>query len=420
MERIENLTMACLLSLGMSLFTACSSDDSGGVVPNDRKDIELVGATRSAANDLKDFYVGFTGDVAKYVDENPDLSGSFVVSPLSVSMLLSMVANGVEEDVQQEIAGYLGTNDIDALNSLASTLLAELPKVDNQTEVKLANSIWVNNRFKLHDDFSSLLSGGYGAQVNYEDIYGNPAKVAKNIGGWCAKQTNGLIPEMVDGISSDVYAVILNAVYFKGLWKEGTFLEENTKERPFYGTGETKDVKMMHSASAPRSYYKDDYFEMFYLPFGNSAYSLMVVLPNENLSLDKANAMLTPEFVSDFKQKMVRCNLTVELPKFKVNNNLGLNEILQASGLLKVTNDLRLDMFEPAQRGEIRFYQGGAFRIDEKGVKAAAVTSGTIMDEMAPILPEGSYTVTVDHPFYFFLTECSTQACLLSGRITDI
>ena len=148
--KVSNFVGTGMIMTCLMLSTSCSStEDNEIVLPNDRVDIELNGSTRAAANSLKDFYVNFTTDAAKYVDNESDLSGNFIVSPLSASMVLSMIANGVEEDVRQEISDYLGTNDVDALNSFASTMLTKLPKIDNQTEVKLANSAWVNNNYKL-------------------------------------------------------------------------------------------------------------------------------------------------------------------------------------------------------------------------------------------------------------------------------
>lgn len=419
--KVSNFVGTGMIMTCLMLSTSCSStEDNEIVLPNDRVDIELNGSTRAAANSLKDFYVNFTTDAAKYVDNESDLSGNFIVSPLSASMVLSMIANGVEEDVRQEISDYLGTNDVDALNSFASTMLTKLPKIDNQIEVKLANSAWVNNNYKLLTDYSSLLSNRYNAEINYLDFVGNIEKESKIIDNWCAKQTNGVISKMVDKIEPNTLAIILNAAYFKGLWKEGTFSEKNTTSKPFHGTKGTNDVDMMHADHSVRDYYKDDNFELFYLPFGNSAYSLMVVLPNENMSIEEANNMLSTELLNDLRSNAVACNLAVDLPRFKVDTNLKLDDILNEGGLSKTVGLLALDMFENGpQNGFVKYHQGAALMIDEKGAKAAAATSGSIVDS-APIITGGTYSVSVDRPFYFFLMEISTQACVFSGRITDI
>lgn len=52
-----------------------------------------------------------------------------------------------------------------------------------------------------------------------------------------------------DDIDSLTRLVLVNAVYFKGLWKS-RFRPENTKKRPFYGAdGKTYQVPMLSQLS---------------------------------------------------------------------------------------------------------------------------------------------------------------------------
>ncbi|MCM1139590.1 MAG: hypothetical protein NC453_13550, partial [Muribaculum sp.] len=59
-----------------------------------------------------------------------------------------------------------------------------------------------------------------------------------------------------------------------------------------------------------------------------------------------------------------------------------------------------------------------SFGIDEAGVEAAAATEITGWSSAMPGA-EPTFRM-VDQPFYFFITEYSTGACLLSGRIADL
>ena len=60
-----------------------------------------------------------------------------------------------------------------------------------------------------------------------------------------------------------------------------------------------------------------------------------------------------------------------------------------------------------------------SFSIDETGAEAAAVTSEEFFNSVN-IDKDGFATVKVDSPFYFFITEWSTGACILSGRIANL
>jgi len=420
---MKQVIFKCFAALGIiagsMAFYSCSSDGEvvEPIVPNERKPIELDGETRAAAASLKDFYVGFTADATEYVDgDDMFKSKNVVVSPLSAYMVLAVMANGVDEDMSEEIVRYLGTDNLSALNSLASTLLDKLPVADNQTDMKLVNSVWVN-KLKLNPGYAGLIGKDYLAEINYEDFSGNTKKVLKKINKWCSEKTNGLIPKMYDDLDPSCMAIILNAMYFKGLWEEETFLTENTGKDVFHGSKGDSEVDMMYAYSKHRLYAADDNFDLFFLPFGNGSFSLMVLLPNENLSLEEANSMLTPEMLTRLRDGLVDCNLSVYLPRFKVENKLPLNDIF-GLGNLNVDRPLMFNMFEPKQSGLVNFKQAAVLEIDEAGVKAAAVTGGEI-DTAAPVAG-GSYSVKVDRPFYFFLQENSTGACLLSGRIADL
>ena len=113
-------------------------------------------------------------------------------------------------------------------------------------------------------------------------------------------------------------------------------------------------------------------------------------------------------------------SLDVYLPKFEVNRALLLNDIFDEGKLPIANKEIMLEMFDPAMSGLMDFYQVTSFRIDEKGVEAAATTVGNDVNLAPEIKPGESYTIKVDRPFYFFIKEFSTGAWVLSGRITDL
>ena len=418
-NRFFRMAIFAILGLGLILSGCNSENEPERVVPNMRESIELNTDTRSAANELKDFYVQFTTDAVKYAASQTDID-NVIVSPVSAAILLSMIANGVEADTQKEITDYLGVTDLSALNTLSNILLTELPKVDNQTDFGLANSIWINSTYAtLTPAYTNLMKSDYMADVRYEK-FNDDAKLLKKINDWCSDKTNGQIKTMPTQLSSDQLAILLNAMKFKGVWEEKTFLKENTTKETFHGASRVNDVEMMHSPHKDRYYAADDNFELFYFFFGNSAFYFTVVLPNENLSLTDANELLTTREIRKLQKEAVRCQLEVYLPKFKVNSKLKLDNVLTAGQLAGLKGTMAFNMFEPHQTGQIEFNQASSLDIDETGAIGASVSSGELIAYAPEIIPGGEYTVKVNRPFYFFIREISTGACILSGRISDL
>lgn len=407
----------------LPLFFACACTSQSDVIDDEldrdeHTEIVLTGDTRSAADNLRDFYINYTLDAIKYVDSNDEiLSKNTVVSPLSASMVLAMLANGVDDEVKSEILEYLGVNDLNDLNGLSEILLSQLPTVDKRTEMKIANAIWVNKDYKLNQDFSSLINLSYQGEINYAD-FNKGKETANAINKWCSAKTNGLIPEMFDEIDPSSMAILLNAVFFKGKWRDETFLKENTKKEMFHGINGSKEVDMMHASHKSRLYNSDDSFEIFYLPFGNRSFSFIGIVPREGISVNEAIQLLTPGAIQDLQDNAVECDLAVDMPRFKAGNELSLDDIFKAGGLDGIFSGLDVTMFEKETSGAIRFKQAANLEIDETGAKLAAVTSGEL-DLLAPIAGSKQY-VRLDRPFFFFIRENSTGACLLSGRIADL
>ena len=91
MRRMERCLWGCVGVAGMlSGFSSCSSEAAPREereerpVPNKRVDIELSARTRAVADNLRDYYVGFTTDAVRYVDNHPEekKNPNVIVSPL--------------------------------------------------------------------------------------------------------------------------------------------------------------------------------------------------------------------------------------------------------------------------------------------------------------------------------------------------
>ncbi len=71
---------------------------------------------------------------------------------------------------------------------------------------------------------------------------------------------------------------LLNAIYFKGIWAS-EFDPKDTSKKPFYlESGASQVVDMMHQKDEFR-YNESETLQMVQLPYGNQAFSMLVLLP---------------------------------------------------------------------------------------------------------------------------------------------
>ena len=404
----------------LTVMVSCKgSVDEGDSYDEVYEPIELNNRSRATAENLEEFYTVLTRDVAEYVDTQEG-DKNFVISPLSASMVLAMMGNAVEGELRDEIITYLGLEDLEGMNELAAVLLEKLPAMDKKTRLTLANSVWANDEYTLEDSFVKDMEGYYRSEINYFDA-GNPGVSASRINGWCSSNTGGRIKDYIDAemISPYLLTILLNAMDFKSRWRTlELFQTYNTTERAFHGlSGETM-VKTMVSRSSPTVCYMDEELTYIRLLFGNAAFGLEIIMPSRGEDIVALPGVLERELSEIRGNSQIFSSVIVTLPRFKTSTKLELNDALKRGGLSHLDMANLLTLFTDKTSGLITFRQKAMFEVDEDGARAVAVSSGE-GKVMAP-MPSEPIEINIDRPFMFFITESSTGACVVSGRITDL
>ena len=85
---------------------------------------------------------------------------STTMSPISIMLLMSILANGASGETKKEIMRALGVSGlcVQDLNAICRTLIRELP-------LSISNRIDVYNRIKLSDDFINVMHDTYKATI---------------------------------------------------------------------------------------------------------------------------------------------------------------------------------------------------------------------------------------------------------------
>ncbi|MDE6076897.1 MAG: hypothetical protein K2G29_04125, partial [Muribaculaceae bacterium] len=395
-----------------------SDTNIGKVKPTE---IVLSPSTRSIVKTLDSSYLKYTTDLIKFMtDTDPEIS-SLATSPLSTTMLISMIANGVNEESRKEITDYLGTDDIVSLNDYCKTILAELPGIHPHATANLANAAWVNKHFNIsfNKDYLTILNNCFNGKSFSYDFTEDQGKIRKEVNNWSAKNTGGLIPNLDMNMylqDSQTMLVLLSSIYFKAPWEH--FPKKNTKKSIFHGSRHDMSVEMMTSRPLTGyPYYKDDDFDIFAIDLADGAYWLHIILPAEGLTLRKAVEIITPEFMSKVNNEIVTSTLTVSMPKFTIKSCINLNNLLKTNGVASFMYSDHLTMFETIldQVAYMRLGQNTVFSIDESGADVASSSFGEMIIGSPAIDPSKNYQITVDRPFIFYITESSTKTWITSG-----
>ena len=264
---------------------------------------------------------------------------SKVISPVSVSFLMGMLANGADGITKDEIlTAMVGDKNISVgeLNDTYAAILRMAANGDRLTTVNIANYIAVNKQFKLKKAYTSAISNLYSANVENLD-FASP-KTLKHVNKWCSDNTNGMIPSIVDRLNPSDVAVLMNAIYFNGTWTE-KFNRKYTRLENFQGyTRDIKKVDMMHQKHQFR-YADNSQYSAVELPYGNGQYSMTVLLPDEGVSIDDMLKQFTTTELSKLQQQMTECLVDLKLPRFSTTTKVGLKAPLSNMGAKTMFSD---------------------------------------------------------------------------------
>lgn len=364
---------------------------------------------------FSDKTTAFAFDFWKELHKAEDANKNYFVSPLSLHVALGMLLNGADGQTKSEIQKVLKTNDLtlDETNKIYKELMQNLPNVDKNVKNTIANSVWQEKTFPTEAAFITALKDNFSAQHFAED-FGDAATVGK-INKWASDNTNGKIEKILDQISADQVMFLINALYFKGNWTN-EFKKENTYKQDFSGSTGTKQVDMMHQTENVNFAQVGNY-KAIQLPYGNEKYVMTVLLP-ENGKLNEVMSSLNPTSWSALTQAMQKQKVMIALPKFKVEYNKKLNDILSSMGMpTAFTTSADLSKISPpAGKIQVGFVKQDTYvAVDEQGTEAAAVTTIGIELTSAPMYPE----FVCDRPFLFVISEKTSNTLLFVGKIVN-
>lgn len=417
-----NLKITTLIFVTIAAILSSASCEKGNSdldkeLPDPIK-IELRGSEAEMVKSDQQFAIEFFANV--FNEEAAELDKNFMISPLSLSMALAMTWNGADGEtkaVMQKVLKLDGYTDQE-VNEYYEKLREALLKTDPSTKLAIANSIWTNKNIKIKDDFIRLNNEYFNSTVESVDF--SDANSVKLMNKWAADNTNNLITHVLDKTNPNALMYLMNALYFKGIWTS-EFNSRNTSSKPFYSEdGQTKNVDMMHQKSS-FNYNENQTMQIVELPYGNQAFSMIVLLPKEGNKLaDVTQELQNSNSWGNLVSGLRSTQVDLYLPKFKTEYSRVLNDVLEKMGMGIA--------FEPGAADFSRMTDADAFisfveqftyiNTDEVGTEAAAVTVVGI--ELTSYQPDRTATFNANRPFIYVIRENSTGSILFMGAVKYI
>ena len=422
-------TLAVLLTTLLPLMVACSSNDDGKELEVKGKGVDPVGKIEVP---VTPGVVELTDSQRVMVKQGNEFSfhllqtvnnvaeGSYVMSPLSVGYVLGMLNNAADEQSRQEIMQVLGFGDAtpQAVNDYFSNMLVNAPGLDDDVTLEVSNAIFGNSArgIQFTNDFTALMEGYYQAGIESLDFTDVEATLGR-INGWSKEKSHGMIPQILDEISSGALTYLLNAVYFNAPWTN----EFNGDSHPetFYTLGGTKQLPMMHTTD--RMYYTEsEDIKMVCKSYANGKFRMAVLLPANGGSADGLVNSLTATRWQQLVESMNLETVMMSMPSFNSKTDIDLIPVMKAMGMNHVFDGGDFSSMLVNGGGAVltMLKQKAAINVTEKGTEASAVTIGGVETCANPDDKPEYIIFNANSPFVYVLFEQTTGAIFFMGKFT--
>ncbi|MBP7460185.1 MAG: serpin family protein [Candidatus Delongbacteria bacterium] len=360
---------------------------------------------------------GFGFDLLREIHQS-DPAGNIIISPLSLSMALGMTLNGAKNDTRTEMIATLGLEGLtqDEINQSYGSLIRMLVTADPGVTFGIANSIWCMEGIRINSDFIHTNQDYFSAEVRVLDFYKNGSLDIMN--GWVSAHTDNRITAILDQIPPNVVMVLINALYFQGVWQY-QFNPEHTEDNDFR-------IDSSHSIRVPMMtqsnlflHWKTDEIEILDLPYGDGHFAMMILMPSLNSSLDRIIPSINWEQWDQWKKSLQSDSGTVYLPRFKAGYRSVLNDRLSRMGMPTAFIGGQADFSGIAPNRELyisRVIHQSDIRVNEEGTTAAAATVVEISEKCSN---DPWFFMSINRPFLYVIHERQTGIILFIGTITQ-
>ena len=334
---------------------------------------------------------------------------TLVFSPLSLTVALSMAAEGASGETLVQLDSFLGDKRPDWM------VLEDL----SFSGAEIANTAFVRPEFSLLSDYQDALSEKYEADPAWMEN-GN---VMNQVNDWVSDHTGGLIDALLDSEPSpETVLLLISALSMKAEWAS-PFDPANTGFAVFHAPHGDVEVSSMRQTDT-FLYGETDGVQSIALPYKNSALEMIVLLPEDgNLQTLVDELSQSPDQFIQKYEPSENTLVQLSLPNVYAESSFELKDALLAEGVADAFDPLNADFSGMAENAlELDLHIGSVLqktvlKVNETGTEASAATQ-------VAMLARGAYVgktavMNVDRPFMMLIHDPASGYVLFASCINN-
>uniref|UniRef100_H2MAE0 Serpin peptidase inhibitor, clade I (neuroserpin), member 1 n=1 Tax=Oryzias latipes TaxID=8090 RepID=H2MAE0_ORYLA len=374
---------------------------------------------------------------------------NIIFSPLSVALSLGMVELGARGASLEEIRQTVGFSSLlpGVEFSLLQNLTAALLDDDTHHVIRCANSLFLQEGVSFNPEFLHLVKKYFRAEAETVDFSDSTA-VADQINSWVENHTESESERWANGrragneqthqqsrlpgkirsllsaedFSSVTRLTLVNAIYFRGSWKN-QFRPENTRTFSF-SRDDGSEVQTLMMYQQGDFYYGEfsdgsqeagGVYQVLEMPYEGEDMSMMIVLPRQEVPLASLEPIIKAPLLEEWANNVKPQKVEIYLPRFKVDQKMDLRDTLQELGIKSIfTTDADLSAMTDGKDLYIgKAVQKAYLEVTEEGAEGAVGSGMIALTRTLVLYPQ----VMADHPFFFVIRNRRTgKPVLVPGK----
>ncbi|XP_077309360.1 antithrombin-III [Lithobates pipiens] len=373
----------------------------------------------------------FAIDFFKVLADSKSNSENLFISPLSISQAFTMAKLGACDNTLKELMqvfhfDQVSTKASDQIHFFFAKLNCRLyRKANKSSELTSTNRLFGEKSLIFNETYQEISEAVYGAKLwplNFKEKAEQSREIINN---WVSNKTEKRITDVIPegAITADTTLVLVNAIYFKGLWKS-KFNSLSTIMEEFHVPESTKscEVPMMYQDDKFRygSYVKDS-VEVLEMPYKGDDITMVLVLPSEGTLLETVEQSLSLEKLTQWLNNMRESQLNVYVPRFRIEDSISLKQNLEKMGLKDLFNPHTARLTGIIAGGRSDLYVSDAYHkafleVNEEGSEAAASSAVVVTGRSFPLK---RIVFKANRPFLVLIREVAINAIIFMGRLSN-
>lgn len=315
---------------------------------------------------------------------------------------------------------------LDAFNITSSssnnTIFNNIIKINKSLKSKISNvnCMFVDKKFDVNKSYTNIINKiGIIKSVNFP-------KDITIVNKYIAENTDNRIKNILDpsNVDSDTVIILVNAIYFKGIWKT-PFKSNNTKESIFYKMDGTSSKCMMMNLNDYGNYYEDGLVQVFEKDYENNM-AMGFILTSSKTKLNQIfnKKKIYDGSIINLITKLQKEKVNISIPVFKQQYKVSLVPLLKKMGITDIFDKNKHSLANISLPKNIYIdnlyvtdvIHEATVEVNELGTKAAAATVVVIGRSMMSMPnPEKPKVFKADRSFIWYIRDLTTDIILFSG-----